>query len=229
MLEASEELSVVEGYTAWASCYDDDGNPLVAMEGPAVRARLGDLSGVLALDIGCGTGRHTLSLLDAGARVVATDATPAMMDLARAKLAGRPVTWVRHALPEPLPLPDHSVELALMGLVAEHLPDLPAALASVVRTLRPGGRLILTALHPDRTAGGQRARFIDPSTGLRQPITTIHRNVSDYLEIAHSVGLSLIDEQPLIVSPELALTLPRAARYSGLPLGWLGHWSSPVA
>ena len=34
-MESHEELPVREGYAAWAACYDDDGNPLIALEGPA--------------------------------------------------------------------------------------------------------------------------------------------------------------------------------------------------
>src|SRR5581483_11328891 len=61
--ESPEELPVQAGYAAWASCYDDDGNPLIALEEPAVRAWFGPLHGKRALDLGCGTGRHTAALV----------------------------------------------------------------------------------------------------------------------------------------------------------------------
>src|SRR5690349_10596455 len=46
-----------------------------------VRARDG-----MVLEIGCGSGLLTRHLLDAGHRVIATDASPAMLAIARAKL-----------------------------------------------------------------------------------------------------------------------------------------------
>jgi malonyl-CoA O-methyltransferase len=222
------ELPVREGYAAWAPLYDDDGNPLTALEGPAVRAWFGPVAGRRALDVGCGTGRHTEALLAAGAaHVVALDLTPEMIARARAKLAGRPVGWVRHALPGPLPFRDATFDLAVLGLVAEHVADLAAALAEVARVLEPGGRCVLSALHPDRTAEGQRARFIDPATGARRPIRTYHRTADDYRAAARAAGLVAEAERTLVVPPELAERLPRARPYVGRNLGWVARWSRP--
>lgn len=226
--ETNEELPVQQGYAAWAPWYDHDGNPLTALEGPAVRGWLGPLAGKLALDLGCGTGRHTEVLVSGGARVVALDLTPEMIARARAKLGGRVVGWARHALPGPIPFRDRTFDLAVLGLVAEHVVDLPAALAEVARVLAPSARVVLSALHPDRTAEGQRARYIDPATGLRRPIATVHRTLDDYRAAARSAGLRPLGEQTLIVTPDLGRRLPRAARYVGLPLGWVGCWERPA-
>ena len=84
-METLDELPVREGYAAWAACYDDDGNPLLALEGPAMRRWFGPLEGRRALDLGCGTGRHTVALVAAGARVAALDFTPEMIDRGRRK------------------------------------------------------------------------------------------------------------------------------------------------
>lgn len=222
----TEDLSVRAGYAAWAPLYDDDGNPLIALEGPAVRAWFGPLAGRSAIDLGCGTGRHTEALLRAGAaRVVAADPTPEMMARARDKLADQPVHWVRQSLPDPLPFRDATFDLAVMGLVAEHIEAIGPALVEVARVLAPAGRLILSALHSDRTSEGQAARFIDPETGLRRSIKTIHRTVAEYLDAARAAGLILEGEQTLTVPADLADRLPRALRYVGLNLGWVACWS----
>ena len=222
--ESDEELPVQEGYAAWSSRYDDDGNPLTALEGPAVQEWFGPLKGRRAIDIGCGTGRHTLALVEAEAHVTALDLTPEMMALAREKLRGRPIDWVRHALPDPLPFPDSTFDLAVLGLVLEHVERLTEALTEVARVMKPGGRCIASALHPDRTEEGQRARFIDPETGQRRPIRTIHRSIEDYLEAGQAAGLVLEAERTLVVTPELGASLPRAARYVGMTLGWVVCW-----
>jgi SAM-dependent methyltransferase len=219
-----EELPVQAGYALWADCYDTDGNPLIALEGPAMAARFGDLRGRRALDLGCGTGRHTRAMAEAGASVVAADLTPEMLVRARAKLEACVVGWLRIALPGPLPFAGSSFALVVLGLVAEHVVDLDATLAEVARVLEPGGRCLVSALHPDRTAEGQTARFIDPATGLRRPIRTVHRTIDDYLVSAASAGLRLVEERTLVVPAELAEALPRAGPYVGRALGWVAHW-----
>ena len=221
---ANDVLSVEAGYSLWAACYDDDGNPLTALEGPAMASWFGEIAGRRVIDLGCGTGRHTRSLVAAGAEVVAADLTPAMLDRARAHLVGRDVGWLRLALPGPLPFSDAIFTLAVLGLVAEHVVDIAGTLAEVARVLIPGGRCLLSTLHPERTAQGQTARFIDPETGIRRPIRTLHRTVGDYLQAATSAGLTLVEQRTLIVPQSLADLLPRARPYIGTAIGWMACW-----
>jgi|GEM_PF-528943 len=222
--ESAEVLSVRDGYAAWAACYEDDGNPLIPLEGPAVAELFSPVAGRRVLDLGCGTGRHTLALARAGAHVTALDQSPEMMALARRKLDGFPVEWLLHALPAAIPFPDDVFALIVAGLVAEHIADLPALLREAVRVLAPRGRFVLSALHPERTAAGQRARFIDPETGVRRPIVTYHRTTAEYLRAAAATGLALASEQTLVVTEAVAARLPRARRYVGLALGWVAAW-----
>lgn len=220
-----DELPVQAGYAAWAPWYDTDGNPLTALEEPVMLDWFGELNGADALDLGCGTGRLTVPLVRKGARVTALDFTPEMMAEARRKLHNVDVRWVEHALPEPLPFQARSFDLIVMGLVAEHIADLDALLAEVARVLKPGGRCLLSALHPDRTAEGQRARYIDPDTGERRHIATVHRTISDYHASARNAGLALIEDRTLHVTEDLASRLPRARRYLHQPLGWAAQWA----
>jgi ubiquinone/menaquinone biosynthesis C-methylase UbiE len=225
--EAAEELSVRAGYAAWAPCYDDDGNPLIQLEGPAMQALFGPVAGQPVLDLGCGTGRHTLALVQAGAQVTALDQSHEMLERAQAKLRGHLVEWLLHALPVPLPFPAEAFVLVVLGLVAEHVADLEGLLCEVARVLCPGGRCLLSGLHEDHTAAGMRARFIDPRTGLRQPITTYHRTIAEHHAAAARAGLVTVTERTLIVPAELVAQFPRASRYVGLPLGWVACWAKP--
>lgn len=229
-MEAADELSVREGYAAWAPCYDGDGNPLIALEGPAVRHWIDRARGGRGVDLGCGTGRHALQMVEAGlVEVVGLDASPEMLARSRAKPGADRVLWARQTLPGPLPIATGWADLAVLGLVAEHLADLPGTLREAARLLAVGGHCVVSALHPERTAEGQRARFIDPETGLRRPIATVHREVADYLDAAASAGLTLVEERSLIVPESLGEALPRAARYVGRPLGWVGCWRKAMA
>jgi SAM-dependent methyltransferase len=97
----------------------------------------------LVVELGCGSGLLTRHLVAAGHRVLATDASPAMLDLARAQVPG-PVEIRPLVLPDdPIPPADAVVSV---GHVLNYLPDAAAierALAAIAGALRPGGILAL--------------------------------------------------------------------------------------
>jgi SAM-dependent methyltransferase len=97
--------------------------------------------GGLVVELGCGTGLLTRYLVDAGHRVIATDASPAMLDIARG-YAGDALEIRRLVLPDD-PIPEADAVVAI-GHPISYLPDEPAidrALAAAAGALRPGGIL----------------------------------------------------------------------------------------
>jgi SAM-dependent methyltransferase len=96
----------------------------------------------VVLELGCGSGLLTRHLLDAGHRVIATDASPAMLALAEEYAAGAELREL--VLPDdPLPVADAVVGV---GHVLNYLPDeaaLERGLAAAARAVRPGGMLAL--------------------------------------------------------------------------------------
>jgi SAM-dependent methyltransferase len=107
---------------------------------PGILALLEPLRGGLVLEIGCGSGLLTRRLVDAGHRVLATDAAPAMLDLARAAAPGARI--------ERLTLPDDEVPAADaivgVGHALNYLNDrvlIERALRALAAALRPGGLL----------------------------------------------------------------------------------------
>ncbi|HYH48914.1 MAG TPA: class I SAM-dependent methyltransferase [Acidimicrobiia bacterium] len=93
----------------------------------------------LVLELGCGSGLLTRHLVDAGHRVIATDASPAMVELAREYAAGVDEVRVLVLPDDPLPPADAIVSV---GHVVSYLPDRPAverAFLAIAAALRPGG------------------------------------------------------------------------------------------
>lgn len=100
-----------------------------------------------ALDVGCGTGELSRSILRhyPGAEVVATDLTGAMVAAARQSRAARPVSGrLEFATASALALPfeDASFDLVANAFVLRNLRSLPEGLAEMRRVLRPGGVLL---------------------------------------------------------------------------------------
>lgn len=95
--------------------------------------------GGLVLELGCGSGRLTSHLVDAGHRVIATDASPAMLELAGGEVPGAEAIE-RLVLPDdPLPECDAIVSV---GHVLSYLPDeasIESALVAAAAALRPRG------------------------------------------------------------------------------------------
>ena len=114
---------------------------------PAVLAALGPVSGLHVLDAACGPGLYATELLAAGARVSAFDASPVMVELARARTDGRAEVACA-SLGEPPPYPDDAFDLAVCALAIHHADDRRAAFAEFYRVLRPGGALVVSTSHP---------------------------------------------------------------------------------
>jgi ubiquinone/menaquinone biosynthesis C-methylase UbiE len=102
--------------------------------------------GGLAADLGAGTGFITEALLTRGVSVVAVDQSTAMLDALRRKfpLPGRVDTRIGEA--EDLPLDTASVDYAFANMYLHHVEDPAAAIAEMVRILKPGGRMVVTDL-----------------------------------------------------------------------------------
>ncbi len=91
------------------------------------------------VEIGCGSGLLTAHLVDAGLRVVATDASDAMLDLARAHAPGA-VEIRRLTLPDdPLPPADAIVGVGHALNYLDEESQIDASLVAVAEALRPGG------------------------------------------------------------------------------------------
>jgi SAM-dependent methyltransferase len=97
----------------------------------------------LIVELGCGSGLLTRYLVHAGHRVIATDASPAMLDLAR--------TYARDALEiRQLVLPDDPIPeadaIVSIGHVLSYLPEaaeIDRALVAIAEALRPTGLMAL--------------------------------------------------------------------------------------
>lgn len=107
--------------------------------------RLGLRPGDRMLDLGCGAGRHAFAAVERGARVVAVDADDTEVKGVATMLAaigGDGVGLTGDALR--LPFADGAFDRVVAAEVLEHIPPDTAAIAELVRVLRPGGTIAVT-------------------------------------------------------------------------------------
>jgi ubiquinone/menaquinone biosynthesis C-methylase UbiE len=211
-------MDVQCGYDRWAAVYDHDGNPLQGLEGPAVRAAVGDARGLTVLDLGCGTGRHALWLAASGADVTAVDFSAGMLAQARCKPGADAVRFLTHDLHQPLPFTNAAFDLVVSGLVLEHLRELGGFFGETRRVLRPGGRAVISAMHPAMFLRGAQARFTDPESGQVVQPGSLPHTLGDFVMAAVGAGFRLDGVEEYAPDAAFAARFPRAEKYLGWPM-----------
>jgi malonyl-CoA O-methyltransferase len=206
------------GYNRWAEVYDAEDNPLVLLEERHIPALLGNVAGLAVADIGCGTGRHTIPLAAADAKVTALDFSEGMLERARAKPGAEAVTFIRHDLTQRFPLESDSFDGVICCLVLDHIADLKRFFGELGRICKPEGFIVISVMHPAMMLRGVQARFIEPVSGRRIYPQSQPNQISDYVMAAIDAGLQFEHVSEHAVDSQLAASSPRAAKYLGWPL-----------
>ena len=132
--------------------------------------------GQRVLDVAAGSGNAALAAARRGARVIATDFVPGLLQTAarRAEVEGLDLE-TREADAQSLPFGDGTFDVVLSTFGVMFAPDQSRAAAELLRVCRPGGRIGLTAWTPASVMAATQAiagRFapFPPVPGARSPI-----------------------------------------------------------
>jgi ubiquinone/menaquinone biosynthesis C-methylase UbiE len=144
----------------WAAEYDFFMNLLGMGTNRANSRMVVELAGIQpgerVLDVGCGTGRLTLTArayTGPGGAVYGIDAAPEMIEVARRNAERSSLDAVFEVgLIEDIPFPATSFDAVINRLVIHHLPDelKRKGFAEILRVLKPGGRLLIADFTPPR-------------------------------------------------------------------------------
>ncbi len=128
-----------------------------------------DMSGLDAIELGCGTGYVSSWMLRRGARVTGIDISQRQLETARqlASQRGVKIAFV-HGNAEAVDRPDASFDFAISEYGAAIWCDPDLWLPEAWRLLRPGGRLVFLGSHP-MTILCTDARGAPCDTGLHRP------------------------------------------------------------
>ena len=106
------------------------------------------------LDVAAGSGNATLPAAKAGAKVVASDLTPELLEAGRKRAAdsGVEIEW-READAEALPFADGEFDIVMSCVGVMFAPHHQASADELVRVCRPGGRIGLLSWTPEGFLG----------------------------------------------------------------------------
>lgn len=206
--------AVREGYDRWSETYDATPNPIVAVDRRYTLAMLDARPGERVLDAGCGTGFHLSRLSESRTRPFGIDFSRGMLRVA-SKAAPR-AHLVQADLNGTFPVRPGVFDALLAALVSEHLLDLRGFFAEAFAALRSGGRLVLSAFHPDLALAGVEANFERDGTEYR--LGAARYTVADYLNHISDAGFRELQWDEHLCDASLIEELPAAGKYLGSPL-----------
>ena len=203
-------------YDVWAADYDTAPNSTIAADDLFFPPTWKHLQGKRVLEIGCGTGRHTIRLVAQGNSVTAIDLSEAMLEKARSRIGKRAdVHFIQGDFLELTTLPVGSFEAVVTSLVLEHIPELDQFFGKVAVVLRPGGEFFLSEIHPDRIAKGAQANFVDTTTGETIKLASFVHTAKDILNAAVKCGLCNVSDMDVCGTEEIVRTNPEWRKHLG--------------
>lgn len=142
---AAEQLR--DAWDALAAGYDAHVTPLTRRLARDLLDRVDPRPGMDLLDVAAGTGAVSVMAAQAGARVVAVDHAPQMIERLRARARAEDLSNLDGRVMDghALDLPDETFDVAVSLHGVALFPDVDRGLAELARVTRPGGKVVIGA------------------------------------------------------------------------------------
>lgn len=237
-------LDPTTAYDLWSEVYDTDGNFLQALDAIEMRNLLPKMLSRISssctpwkvVDLGCGTGRNLIPLLDLpGSMIIGLDASSKMLEIARTRIdehmaqisktseAAQGAQLEIYNLLGSYRIPSCALnaDAVISTLVLEHVP-LSIFFEKASDLLTPSGLALVTNMHSDMGAISQ-AGFVDPKTGEKVRTQSFAHHLDDVVAEAQKQGFEVVGEiLERAVDEEMSEVLgARARKWIGVNV-WFG-------
>ncbi len=161
---------------------------------------LGDVSGLITLDAGCGEGYLSRILARHGAKVTGIDIAARLIEIARAKDPEGEITYRMANLSLPLPNYASHFDLIVSRFVLNDVYDYQGFLTTLGSVAKPGGRLVISMNNPySFVVRGHITHYFDsgksyPYRGMAEEGARVHfyqRTLEEYLDACFAAGFQL--------------------------------------
>jgi ubiquinone/menaquinone biosynthesis C-methylase UbiE len=146
MTTQDKELTWDPAWDRIAPGYDSTNTPTQMWLGNEGLRRAGLRSGMQFLDVAAGSGALSIPAARLGAQVLATDRSPVMLELLKARARREGLTVETRVMDgHALELDDNSFDLAGSQFGVMLFPNMPKGISEMARVVKPGGRVLIHA------------------------------------------------------------------------------------
>lgn len=195
----------LNAYKEWAKTYDTHPNPHTLVEHNDFISLTDPRKKEFILDAACGTGKYTVKLHKAGAKVIGLDFSKEMLEIAKEKIPE--VEFVLHNISRKLPFKSSCFDKITCGQTLKHIRNLKPVLREFNRVLKKRGKLIFSVTHPEINFEGFAMRY-RPKFKLAGLSNIYHHKFTDYFDAFEYSGFQIdkIKQVPVNTSIKHLLT-----------------------
>ncbi|MGB1247635.1 MAG: class I SAM-dependent DNA methyltransferase [Chitinophagales bacterium] len=184
-------MSIEQAYNNWANQYDTNKNVTRDLDKKSTVDTLSKYDFETVIELGCGTGKNTLWLMEKAKTIIGLDFSQAMLNKAKEKIACNKVTFKKADLTQNWAIENDFADLITSSLTLEHIKDLNHIFRQTQLKLKDNGLFFISELHPFKQYLGSKAKFV--TTNGTQELETYTHNITDYIEEAKNNNLKLIE------------------------------------
>lgn len=183
-------MSIEKAYNEWAAQYDRNINKTRDVEAIALRKTLTNITFNNCLEIGCGTGKNTLWLIEKCTSITAVDFSDSMLAIAKEQIKTSNVNFIKADILEDWAFTNSLYDLVSFSLVLEHIKDINAIIKKASTLLNKNGYIYVGEFHPFKQYQGSKARFEDDK-GINI-LECYNHHISEFTNAAKQNNLNII-------------------------------------
>jgi SAM-dependent methyltransferase len=211
---------------------------------------LGDISGLKAIDLGCGAGQNVVAMAKAGAIATGIDFSSKQIEQAKilAERESVDAEFFESDMRTLSRFKNQSFDMGITACAIAFVKELNEVLSEIFRILKPGGRFVLAVMHPtqyiiDGDEGSMyfnstypfKPRTLKWSWDIKEssiPFQHYLRSVSEYHNALADAGFrvsKILEPKPYMKSPHIGITeeimkeYPYIAKHLPITLIMLAH------
>ena len=184
-------MDTQQAYDTWASQYDTNDNKTRDTEAKALRETLANVLFKSCLEIGCGTGKNTVWLMQHAEHITAVDLSEEMLAKAKEKIVSHNIEFKQADITKEWTFTKEHYDLISFSLVLEHIENLEHVFKEAACLLNNNGHIYIGELHPYKQYAGTKARF-KTEQGLHV-LECFNHNISEFIHAAKKFQLKLVD------------------------------------